>query len=67
MKVVDELYGQLMEAVAETTEENMEKFFAGEPFTKEEIMTGLKVGMHEGTLAPVVCGSAVTGLGTECC
>ena len=65
MKVVDELYGQLMEAVAETTEENMEKFFAGESFTKEEIMTGLKVGMHEGTLAPVVCGSALTGLGTE--
>ena len=63
--VVEELYGQLMEAVAETTEENMEKFFAGEPFTKEEIMTGLKVGMHEGTLAPVVCGSAFTGLGTE--
>ena len=28
-------------------------------------MTGLKVGMHEGTLAPVVCGSALTGLGTE--
>ena len=64
-KVVQELYDQLMEAVAETTEENMEKFFAGEPFTKEEIMTGLKVGMHEGTLAPVVCGSAFTGLGTE--
>ncbi|MCI8420294.1 MAG: GTP-binding protein, partial [Oscillospiraceae bacterium] len=48
-KVLDELYNQLMEAVAETTEENMEKFFAGEPFTKDEIMTGLKVGMHEGT------------------
>ena len=43
----------------------MEKFFAGEAFTKDEIMTGLKVGMHEGTLAPVVCGSALTGLGTE--
>ncbi len=65
MSVVNELYDQLMEAVAETTEENMEKFFSGEPFTKEEIMTGLKVGMHEGTLAPVVCGSALTGLGTE--
>jgi len=63
--VLDELYDQLMEAVAETTEENMEKYFSGEPFTKEEIMTGLKVGMHEGTLAPVVCGSAFTGLGTE--
>ena len=65
MSVVDELYDQLMEAVAETTEENMEKFFSGEPFTKEEIMNGLKVGIHEGTLAPVVCGSAFTGLGTE--
>ena len=64
-KVVQELYDQLMEAVAETTEENMEKFFAGEPFTKGGMMTGLKVGMHEGTLAPVVCGSAFTGLGTE--
>ena len=34
MGVVNELYDQLMEAVAETTEENMEKFFSGEPFTK---------------------------------
>ena len=65
MGVLDELYGELMEAVAETSEENMEKFFAEEPFTKEEIMTGLKVGMREGTLAPVVCGSSLTGLGTE--
>ena len=63
--VLDKLYNELMEAVAETTEENMEKFFSGEPFTKDEIMTGLKVGMREGTLAPVVCGSAFTGLGTE--
>ncbi len=63
--VVEELYGQLMEAVAETTEENMEKYFAGEEFTKEEILNGLKVGMREGTIAPVLCGSAFTGLGTE--
>ena len=63
--VVDELYDQLMEAVAETTEENMEKFFSGEPFTKEEIHNGLKVGMRDGTIAPVLCGSAFTGLGTE--
>ena len=63
--VLDELYGELMEAVAETSEEKMEKFFAEEPFTKEEIMEGLKIGVKEGTLAPVVCGSALTGLGTE--
>ncbi len=63
--VLDKLYNELMEAVAETTEENMEKFFEGEPFTKDEIMEGLKIGVREGTLAPVVCGSALTGLGTE--
>ena len=63
--VLDELYGELMEAVAETSDEKMEKFFDGEPFTKEEIMEGLKIGVREGTLAPVVCGSALTGLGTE--
>ena len=63
--VLDELYGELMEAVAETSEEMMEKFFAEEPFTKEEIMEGLKIGIKEGSLAPVVCGSAFTGLGTE--
>ena len=65
LHVVDELYDQLMEAVAETTEENMEKYFSGEPFTKEEIHNGLKVGMRDGTIAPVLCGSAFTGLGTE--
>jgi len=65
MKVLDELYGELMEAVAETSDEKMEKFFDGEPFTKEEIMEGLRIGVREGTLAPVVCGSAFTGLGTE--
>ena len=61
--VLDELYGELMEAVAETSDEKMEKFFEGEPFTKDEIMEGLKIGVREGTLAPVVCGSALTGTG----
>ncbi len=65
LSVVEELYGQLMEAVAESSEEYMEKYFSGEPFTKEEIRKGLMVGMHEGTVAPVLCGSALTGLGTE--
>ena len=39
MDVVEEFYGQLMEAVAETSEEYMEKYFSGEPFTKEEILS----------------------------
>ena len=62
--VVEELYEQLCESVAETSEEFMEKYFAGEPFTQEEIIQGLHNGVKDLTLCPVVCGSAFTGLGT---
>ena len=65
MDVVEEFYGQLMEAVAETSEEYMEKYFSGEPFTKEEIRNGLKIGLRDGSVAPVLCGSAFNCLGTE--
>ena len=42
----------------------MDKFFEGEEFTKEELLTGLRSGIRDGSLAPVVCGSALTGVGT---
>ena len=64
VSVVDEIYGQLMESVAETSEEFMEKFFGGEEFTYAEVMQGLKTGVRDGSLIPVVCGSSYTGLGT---
>ena len=64
VSVVDEIYGQLMESVAETSEEFMEKFFGGEDFTYAEITQGLKAGVKDGSLVPVICGSANTGLGT---
>ena len=61
--VVDELYEALKESVAETSEEFMEKYFAGEDFTYAEMLTGLKAGVRDLTLVPVLCGSSVTGLG----
>ncbi len=64
VSVIDEIYDQLMESVAETSEEFMEKFFSGESFTYAEIMQGLRSGVRERTMVPVVCGSAVNGLGT---
>ena len=64
VSVVDEIYGQLMESVAETSEEFMDKFFSGEEFTYAEITQGLKAGVKDGSLVPVICGSAYTGLGT---
>ena len=38
---VEESYMALMENVAETSEELMEKFFEGEEFTAEEVAAGL--------------------------
>ena len=62
--VVEEQYEALMESVAETSEEFMDKFFSGESFTYAEVIQGLRVGVQEGSLVPVFCGSALTGLGT---
>ena len=61
---IEELRAALIESVAETSEALMEKFFEGEECTKEELVEGLRTGIHDGTLAPVVCGSAFTGVGT---
>ena len=48
----------LWEAVAGTSEELMDKFFEGEPFTKEECVDGLHQGIIDGTITPVYCGAA---------
>ena len=61
---IEELRAALMESVAETSEELMEKFFDGETFTEEELLTGLRNGVESHSVAPVVCGSAFTGVGT---
>ena len=47
------------EAIAETDEALMEKFFEGESFTTEEIVAGMAAGVRSGQITPVFCGSAV--------
>ena len=49
----------MSEAIAETDETLMEKFFEGEPFTTEEIVQGMAAGVRSGQITPVFCGSAV--------
>ena len=49
----------MSEAIAETDEALMEKFFSGEPFTTEEIVQGMATGVRSGQITPVFCGSAV--------
>ena len=54
----------LMEAVAETDEELMDKFFNEEPFTYAEMIKGLHQGVKDLSMFPVLCGSGVTCLGS---
>ncbi len=63
--VLDELYDALKESVAETSEEFMEKYFGGEDFTYQEMVQGLRQGVKDLSIFPVVCGSAMQGLGTR--
>ena len=62
--VVEEFHDALKEAVAETDEELMDRFFEGDDFTYAEMIKGLYTGVRELSLFPVLCGSAVTTLGT---
>ena len=49
----------LMEAVAETSEEYMERYFSGEEFTQEEISTALRSHVIEGNIVPILLGSGI--------
>lgn len=60
---VEEIRNMLLEAVAETSEELMDKYFAGEEFTTQEIHAGLRKGVLDGSLVPVICGSSYKNIG----
>ena len=62
--VVTEFNDALKESVAETSEEFMDKFFGGEDFTYAEMIQGLRQGVRELSLFPVVCGSAINCMGS---
>ena len=62
--VITEFNDALKESVAETSEEFMDRFFGGEDFTYSEMIQGLRQGVRELSLFPVLCGSAAANLGT---
>lgn len=55
----------IMESVAQTDEALMEKYFDGEELTEDEIHYGLRKGILDGDLIPVLCTSAVQNIGVE--
>ncbi|WP_167956621.1 elongation factor G [Anaerosporobacter faecicola] len=54
----------LLEAVAETSEDRMERYFAGEEFPQEEISIALRENVMDGTVVPVLMGSGLQCQGT---
>lgn len=54
----------LIEAVAETSEDFMERYFNGEEFTQDEISQALRNNVIDGSVVPVMMGSGVNAQGT---
>ena len=54
----------LMESIAETSEDLMNKFFEGEEFTMVEIENAIRTGVASCDMIPVLCGSGVQARGT---
>lgn len=55
----------LMEHIAETDDEVLDKYFNGEELTPEEIQRGIIIGIQSGDIIPVICGSTINNIGTE--
>lgn len=56
---------QLMEAVAGCDESLMEKFFEEGVLTDEELLNGLRAGIRDGLIQPILCGSGELNMGTD--
>ena len=61
---VEDMRMELMEAAA-VTEELMEKFLDTMELSDDEIAEGIKAGLAERSVVPVVCGAAMANIGTE--
>ncbi|MBU4540424.1 elongation factor G [uncultured Acetobacterium sp.] len=55
----------IMESVAQTSEALMDKYFEGEELTRDEIHSGIRKGVIDGELLPVLCTSATLNIGVE--
>ncbi len=63
--MVESLRETLTETAAGASEELMEKYFETMELSEAEIIEGIRLGMKDGSVVPVLCGSAILGVGTE--
>lgn len=63
MAEAERLREQLIEAIAESDDDLMEKYLEGEELTEEELYRGLREGVLTNVFTPVFCGSATANIG----
>ena len=56
---------ELIESVAETTDELTEKYLAGEEISEAELKHALRLATIDGTVLPMLCGSAFKNKGIQ--
>ena len=64
-ELAEEYRTKLVEAVAETSEDLLEKYLEGTELSEEEITKALRKGTIAGTIVPVLCGSAFKNKGVQ--
>jgi elongation factor G len=62
---VDEVRTDLLDSVAETNDELLERYLEGGELTREEIVKALHEGIDDATIFPVLCGAATKLIGVD--
>jgi elongation factor G len=65
MELAEEYRAKLVEAVAESDEELLEKYLAEDTLTEEEIRNGLRQATLNREIVPMLCGSAFKNKGVQ--
>ena len=61
----EEYRAMLLEAIAQTSDDLMDKFFNEEPISKEEALEAIHNGIITGDIVPVFCGAALKNWGIK--
>ncbi|MBO5754494.1 MAG: elongation factor G [Clostridia bacterium] len=65
MEIANKYRDMLYEAIAQTHEDLMDKYFAGEEITREESVEAIHTGIIRGEIIPVFCGAATKMWGVK--
>ncbi len=64
-EVCNEYHAILLEAIAQTSDDLMDKFFNEEPISREEALEAIHQGIITGDIVPVFCGAALKNWGIK--